>query len=204
MTRPMRLYPATFAVCLHCVEILRDFFYLKCLITYPSIGNAVTFLCHGNLCFENLWNCWLVRMLNHFYHHNSTGIWTAVASSKCHKLNIKWINIRLAAQFTEEFGNLFCIHNHKRVVIWNLAFHGIFLYFLGASSSSNKHKFQRNFKPVSPICTCNTGIEDNEHFLLQCSLYEQIRNDFITIFQKSQDLSLTTFNSEALCELRLF
>ena len=31
------------------------------------------------------------------------------------------------------------------------------------------HKFRRNFQCLSPIRTCNTGIEDNAYFFLHCS-----------------------------------
>ena len=35
-------------------------------------------------------------------------------------------------------------------------------------SPLNEHRFWHNFEALSPICTCNTGIEDNEHFFLHC------------------------------------
>ena len=44
-------------------------------------------------------------------------------------------------------------------------------------SPPSKHKLRHNFESLSPICTCNTGTEDNEHFLLHCPMYDQMRND---------------------------
>ena len=32
--------------------------------------------------------------------------------------------------------------------------------------SLNEHRFRHNFESVNPICACNTGVEDNEHFVL--------------------------------------
>ena len=54
----------------------------------------------------------------------------------------------------------------------------------------NEHKFRHNFESVSPICRCNTGIEDNKHF--PCIAPCMIRYTTISLisFQKSQDLSL--------------
>ena len=71
-------------------------------------------------------------------------------------------------------------------------------------SSLGEHKFRHNFESLSPICTCNTGIEDNEHFLLHCPLYDQMRNDLFDQLSEIPGLELDNLNSEALCELLLF
>ena len=44
-------------------------------------------------------------------------------------------------------------------------------------SPLNEHRFRHSFESVNPICVCNSGIEKNEHFLLHCSIYGQMRND---------------------------
>ena len=46
-------------------------------------------------------------------------------------------------------------------------------------SALNEHKFQHNFQCVSPMCACNTGLEDNEHFFLHCPLFIPMRNDLL-------------------------
>ena len=46
-------------------------------------------------------------------------------------------------------------------------------------SALNEHKFRYNFQCVSPMCACNTGLEDNEHFLLHCPLFIPMRNDLL-------------------------
>ena len=38
---------------------------------------------------------------------------------------------------------------------------------------------------LSPICTCNTGIKDNEHFPLHCPLFQQMRKDLFHQLSKS-------------------
>ena len=57
-------------------------------------------------------------------------------------------------------------------------------------SPLNEHKFRYNFEPVSPICRCNTGIEDNENFLLHCPMYNQMRNDLFYQLSEIPGLSL--------------
>ena len=71
-------------------------------------------------------------------------------------------------------------------------------------SPLNKHKFRHNFESVSPICTCNTGIEDKRRLLLHCSTYDQMRNDLLDQLSEISGLELENLNSEALCELLLF
>ena len=44
-------------------------------------------------------------------------------------------------------------------------------------SALNEHRFRHNFQRISPMCACNTGIEDNAYFFLQCPLFDTIRND---------------------------
>ena len=68
----------------------------------------------------------------------------------------------------------------------------------------NEDKFQHNFESVSPICTRNTGIEDNNHCLLHCLMYDQMRNDLFDQLSETPGLELDNLNSEALCELLLF
>ena len=48
---------------------------------------------------------------------------------------------------------------------------------------------------------CNTGIEDNEHFLLHCPMYDQMRNDLFDQLSEIPGLELDNRNSKALCKL---
>ena len=58
-------------------------------------------------------------------------------------------------------------------------------------SPVNEHKFRHNFCCLNPICVCNTGIEDNEHFLLHCPLFDQMRNDIFGHLSEIPGLELT-------------
>ena len=71
-------------------------------------------------------------------------------------------------------------------------------------SPLNEHKFRHNFESLSPICACNSGIEDNEHFLLHCPIYDQMRNDLLDQLSRIPGLELGNLSSGALCELLLF
>ena len=47
-------------------------------------------------------------------------------------------------------------------------------------SKLKSHKFNHNFRDtVDPICLINDGIEDTEHFLLQCHEYSEQRRDLL-------------------------
>ena len=70
-------------------------------------------------------------------------------------------------------------------------------------SPLNEHKFRHNFESLSPICACNSGIEDNEHFLMHCPIYDQMRNDLLDQLSRIPGLELGNLSSGALCELLL-
>ena len=65
-------------------------------------------------------------------------------------------------------------------------------------SPLNEHKSSHNFESISPICTCNTGIEDNEHFLLHCPIYDQMRNDLLGHLSEISGLELRNLSCKAL------
>ena len=56
-------------------------------------------------------------------------------------------------------------------------------------SPLNEHKFRHNFDSISPVCACNSGIEDNEHFLLHCPYMIRCETVSLAIFRISLDLS---------------
>ena len=70
-------------------------------------------------------------------------------------------------------------------------------------SPLNEHKFRHNFDSRSPVCACNSGIEDDEHFLLHCPIYDQMRNGLLGHLSDIPGLELGNLSSEALCELLL-
>ena len=46
-------------------------------------------------------------------------------------------------------------------------------------SALNEHSFRQSFQFISPMCACNTGIEDNSHFFLHYPLFDPIRYDLL-------------------------
>ena len=71
-------------------------------------------------------------------------------------------------------------------------------------SALNEHRFRHNFQCISPMCVCNTGIEDNTHFLLRCPLFDVFRNDLLGQLSCLPELNLSNINPQALSYLILY
>ena len=71
-------------------------------------------------------------------------------------------------------------------------------------SALNEHRFRHNFQCISPMCVCNTGIEDNTHFLLHCPLFDVFRNDLLGQLSCLPELDLSNINPQALSYLILY
>ena len=71
-------------------------------------------------------------------------------------------------------------------------------------SALNEHRFRHNFQCISPMCACNTGIEDNAHFFLQCPLFDTIRNDLLGKLSHLPKLDLSNIDPQALLYLLLY
>ena len=71
-------------------------------------------------------------------------------------------------------------------------------------SDLNEHKFRHNFDCVSPMCDCGQANEDNEHFLLHCPLYDNIRQDLFGHLEDILEFSVSRMDSNSLCNLLLF
>ena len=62
-------------------------------------------------------------------------------------------------------------------------------------SHLNEHKFRHDFEDtISPMCSCNTEIESNEHFLLRCHFYSSQR---LELFNNLNEISSSFFNLSA-------
>ena len=62
-------------------------------------------------------------------------------------------------------------------------------------SHLNKHKFRHDFEnTISPMCSCNTEIESNEHFLLRCHFYSSLR---LELFDKLNKINSSFFKLSA-------
>ena len=62
-------------------------------------------------------------------------------------------------------------------------------------SHVNEHKFRHGFEDtISPICSCNTEIESNKHFLLRCHFSSSQR---LKLFDNLNKINSSFFNVSA-------
>ena len=87
-------------------------------------------------------------------------------------MNAKQIGVFSKMIITEKKENfLFSIHNPVRVKLLTR--------FSLQLSHLNEQKFRHGFEDtISPMCSSNTEIENNEHFLLRCHFYSSQRLEF--------------------------
>ena len=71
-------------------------------------------------------------------------------------------------------------------------------------STLNEHRFRHNFQCISPMCVCNTGIEDNAHFFLHCPLFDPMRYDLFGQLSYLPKLDLGKIEPQALLYLLLY
>ena len=71
-------------------------------------------------------------------------------------------------------------------------------------SALNEHKFRHNFDCLSPFCICGTAKEDNEHFLLHCPLYDEMRCDLLDQISEIPGLDISQYNLKSFCTLLLY
>ena len=67
-----------------------------------------------------------------------------------------------------------------------------------------EHRFRHNFLCSSPFCSCQTGIEDNEHFLLHCPRFSSHRRDLLDLLSRSIDFDIMCLSSKELTTLLLY
>ena len=71
-------------------------------------------------------------------------------------------------------------------------------------SALNEHRFRHNFQCISPMCVCNTGIEDNAHFFLHCPLFDPMRYDLLGQLSYLPKLDLGNIDLQALLYILLY
>ena len=71
-------------------------------------------------------------------------------------------------------------------------------------SDLRNHRYRHNFHCPSPICLCQTGIEDNEHFLLHCPRFSSRRRVLLDLVSKSVKFDIMRLSSKELCNLLLY
>ena len=70
-------------------------------------------------------------------------------------------------------------------------------------SGLRKHRYRHNFHCHDPTCLCQTGIEDNEHFLLPCPRFSSQQRVLFDLVSKSVNFDIMCLSSKELCNLLL-
>ena len=70
-------------------------------------------------------------------------------------------------------------------------------------SDLRHHKFIHNFNCSDPSCLCLTGIEDNEHFLLNCPRFATQRRDLLDLVSSLPNVEIIRLPSKELSSLSL-
>ena len=65
-------------------------------------------------------------------------------------------------------------------------------------SDLREHKFRHEFQCSSPMCLCQTGIENNEHFFLHCPRHSNHRKDLLDRISNVVDVDIGNFSSTDL------
>ena len=71
-------------------------------------------------------------------------------------------------------------------------------------SDLREHIFRHNFQCSSPMCFCQTGIENNKHFLLYCPRHSSHRRDHLDRISNVVDIDPENLFSIDLCNLLLY
>ena len=66
------------------------------------------------------------------------------------------------------------------------------------------HRYRHNFHCTSPTCLCQTGIEDNEHFLLHCPRFSLQRRPLLQLASNSADVDIMRLSSNELTNVLLY
>ena len=71
-------------------------------------------------------------------------------------------------------------------------------------SDLREHKFRHKFQCSSPMCLCQTGIENNEHYFLHCPRHSNYRKDLLDRISNVVDVDIGNLSSTDLCNLLLY
>ena len=71
-------------------------------------------------------------------------------------------------------------------------------------SDLREHRFRHNFQCSGPMCFCQTGIENNEHFLLHCLSHSSDRRYLLDRISNVVDVDPENLSSTDLCNLLLY
>ena len=66
------------------------------------------------------------------------------------------------------------------------------------------HRYWHNFHCTTPTCLCQTGIEDNEHFLLHCPRFSLQRRTLLQLISNSADVDIMRLLFNELTKVFLY
>ena len=71
-------------------------------------------------------------------------------------------------------------------------------------SDLRSHRYNHNFHCAEPSCSCQTGVEDNEHFLLHCPRFSTQRKTLLDLVSNLVGIDIMRLSSKELCTLLLY
>ena len=142
--------------------------------------------------------------MNSFYPH-SVKIWNVIGPELRQAPSLSIFKSKILKLIRPLKNTMYDIHDPKGVK-------RLFQLRVGLSSLKN-HKKRHNFKDtLSDVCRCQTHAETTDHFLLNCNLYTEIRNDMfqvenpileasgLRVHNNTQFVKLLIYGHENLCE----
>ena len=63
---------------------------------------------------------------------------------------------------------------------------------------------QEQARCAEPSCSCQTGVEDNEHFLLHCPRFSTQRKTLLDLVSNLVGIDIMRLSSKELCTLLLY
>ena len=66
-------------------------------------------------------------------------------------------------------------------------------------SDLRSHRYNHNFHCPERSCSCQTGVEDNEHFLLHCPRFSTHRKTLFDLVSNLVEIDIMRLSSKELC-----
>ena len=163
------------------------------LYLYSEIPQERTF--HHNLCRANVYeaNAKSTDRFSHTYFQNCMREWNQLDESIKISPTFSVFKRELMSLIRPQKRSLFGFHDIEGL--------RLLTRLRVEFSDLREHRFRRNFQCSSPMCFCQTGIENNEHFLLHCPRHSSHCRDLLDRISNVVDADPTNLSSTDLCNL---
>ena len=133
---------------------------------------------------------------SHTYFQNCVSEWN--------RLDVSMRSSQTISEFKMKLLNL--IRPPKRFIfnIYDLEGIKLLTQLRVESSDLRYHRYRHNFHCASPICLCQTGTEDDEHFLLHCPRLPLQRRPLLELVSKSADVDIMCLSSNELTNVSVY